>query len=362
MNFKFDNFIKINILSSGSNGNSIIIEFKDNNVIIDLGLSKREFFKRSKILDINFEKNNIVLITHFHSDHIKGLINIIGELNSINFISNFNSIEKIFSENKKNNKSIDFNSFLNKNKFFTFYFEKKNFIKNINGFFFYPVKTFHDDIDPSAFLISIKNNKIFYLTDTGKVDQKMYKLAQNSDIIFIEANYDDELLIKCSYPYHLKKRISSEIGHLSNNQAINFIIEIINIFFENKDKFSSYKTINSNNEIKNIYNDKMKIEKYFFFCHLSKNSNNPKHLFNLIIKVLHDNFYNKYNYNIYEYENSFTNKIEENKGFDKEIIIEIENFYFNIKIIERNKTYSYLFSNNTHNIAEIKSLNKNIHK
>ena len=91
-----------------------------------------------------------------------------------------------------------------------------------------PFKISHDAIEPSAFSFKdAKGNKIVVLTDLGKVDETIYQNIENAKLILLESNYEEAVLAVSEYPSYLKRRISSEKGHLSNKQAMELTRKII---------------------------------------------------------------------------------------------------------------------------------------
>ncbi|OQY37720.1 MAG: hypothetical protein B6229_07770 [Spirochaetaceae bacterium 4572_7] len=109
-----------------------------------------------------------------------------------------------------------------------------------------PFDLSHDAPDAIGYYFKIDDKRFTLITDTGVVTPIMYKLALGSDILFLEANYCEEMLKHGSYPISVKNRISSNLGHLSNRAAINFLND--------------------------LYDDDCSIRQ-IFLCHLSKNNN-----------------------------------------------------------------------------------------
>ncbi|MCX8057842.1 MAG: MBL fold metallo-hydrolase [Spirochaetes bacterium] len=332
MEVKNNENLKINILNSGSNGNSIIIENCSYNIIIDIGISKRNFLNISKKLKINLNKRNFLFITHFHDDHVKGLPYLIEDIKPIIFISDKNNflinIENFIKTNKSNKCAEKLLQFTKKNYIFVFEFNKKNLLKNINNFYFIPIQTYHDDNKSSCFFFNIEGVNIFYLTDTGKIDSQMHNLGFISDLIFLESNYDENMLINGTYPINLKKRIISDFGHLSNKQSIEFIKYLLNMNFINLNKNNINNNKNNNNSIniKNIDTIKEFNYKTFLLCHISENNNNIESIKKEILE----------NLDIYENINNLNYK----------------NNKFEINIIERNKYYSFYYKKNEKKITD----------
>lgn len=92
-----------------------------------------------------------------------------------------------------------------------------------------PFSISHDASDPVGFsFTNEKDNKISIATDIGHVSENIRKNILGSDLVILESNYDKEMLLMGSYTYALKKRVMSDIGHLSNEDAAKFVVDLIN--------------------------------------------------------------------------------------------------------------------------------------
>ena len=93
---------------------------------------------------------------------------------------------------------------------------------SVGAFSIMAMRTYHDCPGSSFYVIRNGGKKIFLMTDTGVIPDEAEPLASIADVEFIEANYDDDMLEKGSYPYPLKRRIRGSYGHLSNGEAVAF--------------------------------------------------------------------------------------------------------------------------------------------
>lgn len=209
--------MEIDILASGSKGNAISITSNGSKILIDVGITYRNLV--GKLNEANIQLKNIenVLITHEHSDHIKGL--------------------KVFA---KNNQHIKY--YLSKGTYNALDLETRGFIENhtiisdrdtfmINEINVSVFSLSHDASEPVGFVLERDNKKVVLATDTGYIDEAYFNLLKNADLYILEANHEPELLMNSGRPYHLKQRIISETGHLSNNEAS----WLINHFIKEKD-------------------------------------------------------------------------------------------------------------------------------
>jgi phosphoribosyl 1,2-cyclic phosphodiesterase len=217
-------------LNSGSNANCYYVSNGKEAVLIDAGLSCRETEKRMKRLGLEMEQVKAVFISHEHTDHITG----------IEVLSRKHKLPVYISEKTLANSNLSIDSSLVR------YFRKEDTVA-IDEL---QVKCFsksHDAADPFSFMISSQNINIAVITDIGYACKQVLHYFQQSHAVFLESNYCETMLANGDYPYHLKRRISSDHGHLSNTQAL--------------DLFLKYRTPQLS---------------HLILSHLSKNNNTPQ--------------------------------------------------------------------------------------
>ena len=191
--------MKIQMISTGSKGNSYLITTKENNYyLIDFGIT---LSKLKKYVDIKELK--AIFITHIHNDHILGLKNLKYDIPII-----AKGKTKEYLENNYSLNLLDDN--INKFEDISFDF----------------VELSHD-VENYGIIIKDKINELVYITDTGYIPQKYYSLLKDKSIYLVESNYDDEMIMHSEYPYYLIQRIVSDIGHLSNYQTSKFLSNVI---------------------------------------------------------------------------------------------------------------------------------------
>ena len=88
-------------------------------------------------------------------------------------------------------------------------------------------KTSHDVSDARGYIFKSEEKELVYITDTGYIPQKNYEKLQNKDLYIMESNHDVKLLMEGKYPYYLKQRILSDIGHLSNKDSAYYLSHFI---------------------------------------------------------------------------------------------------------------------------------------
>jgi phosphoribosyl 1,2-cyclic phosphodiesterase len=192
-------------LYSGSSGNCLLVETSNTKVLIDAGESAKKISSALSSIDIDPLDINAILVTHEHSDHVKGLgtfskkYNIPVYANSKTWDAMEEQSVKISSDNIKK---------------FTI---EENF--EIGDLKIHPFKIPHDAANPCGFNIFSDNRKISIATDIGHMTSNIIHKLEDSSFILLESNYDPNILKCSSYPYLLKKRIAGPNGHLPNEEA-----------------------------------------------------------------------------------------------------------------------------------------------
>ena len=198
--------MKVCVLSSGSKGNTTYIETKKAKILLDCGNSAKYILDRLKELNTTPEEIDAILITHVHSDHVKGLPVLIKKIKSPVYIT------------EKMHKYLDY---LDNYKYIT---ETELTIKDIT---INTIKTSHDTDDSLGYIITNNNKSVVYLTDTGYINKKYYPILTNRDLYIFESNHDIEMLNNGPYPFELRKRILSDKGHLSNYDSAKYLSTFI---------------------------------------------------------------------------------------------------------------------------------------
>jgi phosphoribosyl 1,2-cyclic phosphodiesterase len=194
-------------LNSGSNGNCYYIGNDNEAVLIDAGISCRETEKRMKRLGLLMNKVKAIFVSHEHTDHISGIPVLSKKFQLPVYItSNTLKYSGLIIEQHL------INSFC------------AHQIINIGGLSITPFPKSHDACDPHSFIVSYNEIQIGIFTDIGFPCEHVIKHFQQCHAAFLEANYDEEMLANGKYPYHLKKRIKSSDGHLSNDDALQLYI------------------------------------------------------------------------------------------------------------------------------------------
>ncbi len=206
--------MKICSIASSSSGNCIYVGSDNTHILIDAGISGKRVKAGLNSIGVEPESIDAVLITHEHSDHIKGL-GVISRKYNIPIYATEPTWRKIISS--KLTGTID------EMLFHEITPDSKLKIKEIDV---HPFSTSHDAVEPVCYTFTKKDKKISVATDLGCYDSYTKEHLKDSNILFIEANHDIEMLENGSYPYYIKERILSDEGHLSNETSGRLISEL----------------------------------------------------------------------------------------------------------------------------------------
>lgn len=200
--------MKLLPICSSSKGNSTYIGTKEKGVAIDVGCSFKAFCTGLSLIDADINSVKAILITHEHIDHVKGLLTLTGKTKIPIYaakptlsclIKNQLVISTANLHTLDELKSIDFDA------------EIKSF------------PTPHDAVSSVGYAFDFGKTKLGFCTDLGHVTEEVEKNLTGCRTVFVESNYQPEMLrSNTKYPYYLKQRISGNNGHLSNSDSAKF--------------------------------------------------------------------------------------------------------------------------------------------
>lgn len=202
--------MNISVLASGSKGNAVYVETGDTRLLIDAGLSATEILKRLALIGVDGASLHAILISHDHSDHTRGAGTLARKL-KIPVIASYptrGACEPLL----KKCTVTEFESGYS----FTF--------RDIS---IDPFQTTHDAVDPVGFLIESTEGRYGHATDFGIVTRLVTEKLKGCRALVIEANHDEEMLMNGPYPWHLKQRIKSRHGHISNSESVGLLEELL---------------------------------------------------------------------------------------------------------------------------------------
>lgn len=205
-----ENPLKISVLASGSKGNSVYIETGETRLLIDAGLSATEIIKRLAAIGVDSSSLHGILISHEHSDHTRGAGTLARKLKAPVIIS-CRTAEVCGPLLKK----CEVRGFESGSPFC------------FRDLCIDPFQTTHDTVDPVGFVIESRDGRYGHATDFGIVTRLVIEKLKECRALVIEANHDEEMLMNGPYPWHLKQRIKSRHGHISNTESIGLLEELL---------------------------------------------------------------------------------------------------------------------------------------
>lgn len=196
-------------LASGSKGNCYLIFTDKTKILIDDGINFKELCEKLDLLKINPQNIDAVFISHEHDDHIKGLLTLLKNYSPKIFIHN----DCVNFANQKLKNSL---------KNVTTFVDNENI--SLNDLLIENFKQSHDSKHCNGFSILSPDGKVSVSTDIGVANQNQVNHLSNSNLVYLEANHDVNLLLdNMNYPAFLKRRILSDKGHLSNKASAEII-------------------------------------------------------------------------------------------------------------------------------------------
>ena len=188
-------------LGSGSSGNSTLVRVDDTLLLVDTGFSAKAITQRLATLDVNPADLSAILISHEHSDHVKGL-SVLSRKHNIPVWLTRGTYQKL------KDKKLPAVEFIHPHGSFC-----------IGDAKITPFPIPHDAAEPCQYIIGDGRRRVAIATDMGFVTEYVYDQLTGIDALLLEANYDEEMLSNGSYPWALRKRIDGNYGHLSNDQS-----------------------------------------------------------------------------------------------------------------------------------------------
>jgi phosphoribosyl 1,2-cyclic phosphodiesterase len=205
--------VSVSLLASGSRGNCTLVATSSTRILVDAGLSGRETFKRLHSLEQRPDSISAILITHEHSDHVAGLERLATKLKIPVFLTEAThhswnrAMRDQQGEVPKLSKTEHFSS-------------GRSF--RVGDIEVSPFTIPHDAIDPVGFTFRAEGIKIGLATDLGYMPVSVRNHLRGSTVLVMESNHDVEMLRTGPYPWSVKQRVMSRVGHLSNDSLAEF--------------------------------------------------------------------------------------------------------------------------------------------
>lgn len=195
-------------LGSGSKGNATLIEANETRLLLDCGFTLKETESRLQRLDRTAADLSAILVTHEHSDHIKG----VGALARKYQLPVYLTAGTLHQGRVGELPNVEL---INCHQPF-----------QIGDIQVQPVPVPHDAREPCQFVFQYQQLKLGVLTDLGSLTPHVEKHYSGLDALVLECNYDPDMLEEGPYPYSLKQRILGDYGHLSNSQAAQLLTRV----------------------------------------------------------------------------------------------------------------------------------------
>ncbi len=194
----------ISILGSGSRGNALLLHNNKSGILIDAGFSCREIMSRLDKLEIDPGIIQALLVSHEHSDHVRGCRVFSDKLNIPTYTTGPTG-EFLVKKNQLGRQRVIF---------------EPGSQFDIDIFHIEPFSVQHDAIDPVGFTVSAHNIKVGVATDLGHLNSLNRQRLLDCDALVLESNHDRQMLWDTPRPLALKRRILSRHGHLDNENAL----------------------------------------------------------------------------------------------------------------------------------------------
>ncbi len=200
--------MKVCVLASGSEGNCTYIETDRHKILVDLGTTVKYIKNKLEEIDVNIMDIDYVIISHVHDDHVKALKTFTNKYDATILVTKKMLDELPVLRDYGNIIVYDDDIYL-------------------DGLKINVIKTSHDASDSRSFVFTSSGKSVAYITDTGYLNQRYFRILSNLDVYLFESNHDVELLMNGAYPEWLKKRIVGASGHLSNKDASIYLAKLV---------------------------------------------------------------------------------------------------------------------------------------
>ena len=188
--------VRVNSLASGSSGNATLIQTGTTQLLIDAGIGPRSLATGLRQYGTAPDQLDAVAVTHEHSDHIRGLGPVVRA--GVPLISTAGTASGI-ELNVSRRTTIQGSGSI-----------------SVGDLTLTALTVSHDAREPVAYVVEHADARILLLTDLGQFDDDYLPWLETADLIILESNHDEDLLRRGPYPPHLKRRVASPLGHLSN--------------------------------------------------------------------------------------------------------------------------------------------------
>jgi phosphoribosyl 1,2-cyclic phosphodiesterase len=206
--------VSVTVLASGSKGNCTLVSSSTTRLLIDAGLSCREVMRRLVLCGEDPCSVDAILITHEHSDHVAGIRVLARRLQIPIYITaaTYQAYQRSVHDGDGHRVSLERKEHFNSGTHF-----------QIGDVLVTPFTIPHDAVDPVGFTFCADGIKVGICTDLGYMPPNVRDQLRGCHMLMIESNHDLELLRGGPYPWSVKQRVMSRVGHLSNDALANFL-------------------------------------------------------------------------------------------------------------------------------------------
>jgi phosphoribosyl 1,2-cyclic phosphodiesterase len=203
--------VRLTVLASGSKGNCAIVASSHTRIVVDAGLSCRETLKRMAAVGEDPQTLTAILVSHEHSDHVNGLPVLARKLKLPVYMTGATN-DTWGRQCGKKRAHVDRLELFSSGHTF-----------HIGDIQVTPFTIPHDAADPVAFTFRVEGVKVAIVTDLGYMPASVRDNIRDSDVLMVESNHDLEMLRIGRYPWSVKQRVMSRVGHLSNAALAEFL-------------------------------------------------------------------------------------------------------------------------------------------
>jgi phosphoribosyl 1,2-cyclic phosphodiesterase len=205
--------VSVAVLASGSRGNCAIVSSSSTRILVDAGVSCRETFKRLKSIGEEPRTLSAILITHEHNDHVYGLLTLAKKLAVPVFMTGatHHAWRKMMRDEAGEAPELSRLETFSAGRSF-----------QVGDMAITPFTIPHDAADPVGFTFRAEGIKVAIATDLGYLPPNVCDHLRGCDLLLLESNHDTEMLRGGPYPWSVKQRVMSRVGHLSNEDLADF--------------------------------------------------------------------------------------------------------------------------------------------
>ena len=206
--------VSVTVLASGSAGNCTVVSSSRTRLLVDAGLSCRELLRRMLLCGEDSPAIDAILITHEHTDHIGGLRVLAKRLKIPIYLTGatYQAYQKFARDYSGKRVSFDRLELFSSGRRF-----------EVGDITIMPFTIPHDAVDPVGFTFKCDGIKIGICTDLGYLPANVRDHLRACHVLMIESNHDLEMLRGGPYPWSVKQRVMSQVGHLSNSKLAEFL-------------------------------------------------------------------------------------------------------------------------------------------